>query len=72
MAAAKGHRLGTAVGFLAGLLFCLNAVKDAMILWPPNALWGALNHPHRLQFGGGIALIIVSLVLSLRRPATEP
>ena len=68
MAANKGRRLGTAVGFLAGLLSCLDALRDTKVLWPPNAVWSALTHPHRLELGGGIALIVVALVLSVWRP----
>ena len=71
MAAGKGQRLATAVGFLGGLFACLDAVRDVKVLWPPDALWNALEHPHRLELGGGIALMIVTLVLSLRRPAWE-
>ena len=71
MAPDQGWRLGTAIGFLAGLLFCLDVVKDARTLWPPAALWNALQHPQRLMLGGGIALLVVSLVLSVARPARE-
>lgn len=71
MAAGKGRRLGTAVGFLGGLLLCLDAVKNAQVLWPPAALWSVLEHPGRLKLGAGIALIVVSLALSLWRPAPE-
>jgi hypothetical protein len=72
MSAGKGQRLATALGFLSGLFACLDAMRDAKVLWPPDAVWGALERPHRLELGGGIALVIVSLVLSFRRPAAEP
>jgi hypothetical protein len=72
MAAGKGQRVGTAVGFLGGLLLCLGAVRDARMLWPPAALWSVLEHPQHLMLGSGIALIIVSLLISLRRTAPEP
>ena len=71
MAPDKGWRLGTAIGFLAGLFLCLDAVKDTRALWPPAMLWNALAHPQRLMLGGGIAVIVVSFVLSLARPTTK-
>jgi hypothetical protein len=69
MAANRGKRLGTAVGFLGGLLLCLDALRDARVMWPPDALWSSLEHQHRLELGGGIAVILVSLALSVWRPA---
>jgi len=71
MAADKGKRLVTAIGFLGGLLACLDAVREVKALWPPDALWNALTHPHRLEMGGGLALIVVSLALSVWRPGAE-
>jgi len=71
MRADQGRRLGTAAGFLCGLLACLDVLKDARVLWPPAALWNGLQHPQRLLLGGGIALILVSVVFSLRRPRPE-
>jgi hypothetical protein len=61
----KSRRLATALGFLGGMLACLDAVRDAKILWPPDAVWAPLRHPQRLEFGGGIALIVVSFVTSI-------
>ncbi len=61
----KKRRVATAVGFLAGVLACLNALRDARILWPPDALWAALRNPQRLELGGGIALILVTLLTSV-------
>lgn len=61
----KKRRLATAVGFLAGVLACLDALRDARILWPPDALWAALRNPQRLELGGGIALILVTLLTSV-------
>jgi hypothetical protein len=61
----KTRRLATAVGFLAGLLACMDAVRDARIPWPPDALWEVLRSPQRLELGIGIALILVSFGTSL-------
>ena len=72
MASNKGQRTATAVGFLGGLLACLDAVRDVKTVWPPDALWSLLSHQHRVELGGGIALILVSLIASVWRPATEP
>jgi len=64
MTSDKQRRLATAVGFLSGLLACLDALRDAKVVWPPNAAWAALGHPQRLEMGGGGALIAVALVAS--------
>lgn len=61
----RSRRLLTALGFLSGMLACLDAVRDAKVLWPPDILWQALRHPQRLELGGGIALMIVTLVTSI-------
>jgi hypothetical protein len=61
----KTRRVATAVGFLSGVLACMDAVRDAGILWPPDALWEVLRSPQRLELGIGIALIIVTFVTSL-------
>lgn len=66
MASDKSRRLSTAVGFLGGVIACLDALRDAAVVWPPDAAWAHLSHPHRLELGGGIALIVVTLVLSAR------
>ena len=68
----KQQRLATAVGFLSGVLACMDAVRDATALWPPDAMWEGLSHAHRLEFGGGIALIVVTLVISVLRQSTQP
>jgi hypothetical protein len=67
----KGRKLATAVGFLAGIYACLHVLRDARVLWPPDALWNALAHPQRVELGGGIALILVTLVLTFRRASSE-
>jgi hypothetical protein len=65
--AGKSRRLASAVGFLAGILACLNAVRDAKVLWPPEALWMALPHPQRLELGAGIALVVASVIINAIR-----
>jgi hypothetical protein len=63
----KKRRVATAVGFLSGVLACLDALHDAGILWPPDAVWEALRNPQRVELGGGIALIVVTLALTIGR-----
>ncbi len=63
----KGARLGTAAGFLSGVITCLDAVRDAKTTWPLEALWQALSRPKRLELCGGIALIVVTFVISIVR-----
>jgi hypothetical protein len=68
----KKQRVATAVGFLSGMLACLDALRDLGIYWPPDAVWEALRSPQRLELVGGIALIVVSFVTSvLRRGSGE-
>ena len=61
----KQRRIATAVGFLSGVLACLDAMRDAKAFWPPDEVWQALRHPQRLELAGGIALIVVTLVISV-------
>ena len=63
----KKRRVATAVGFLSGVLAGLDALHDARIFWPPDVVWEALRNPQRWELGGGIALIVVSLVLTIGR-----
>jgi hypothetical protein len=63
----KKRRVATAVGFLSGVLACLNALRDLGVSWPPDAIWEALRRPQRLELAGGIALIVVSFVTSVVR-----
>jgi hypothetical protein len=58
----KKRRVATAVGFLSGVLACLDAARDAKVFWPPDALWHGLRGAQRLEMGAGIALIVVTLV----------
>jgi len=55
------------VGFLSGVLACLDAMRDASISWPPDAVRQVLRHPQRLELAGGIALIVVTVVISVVR-----
>ena len=61
----RQRRIATAVGFLSGVLACLDAMRDLNVFWPPDALWQALRHPQRLEMAGGIALIVVTVVISV-------
>ena len=63
----KKRRVATAVGFLSGMLAVLDALRDARILWPPDALWEALGGPQRLELGAGLALMVVTLIVSIAR-----
>ena len=63
----KKRRVATAAGFLSGILASLDALRDARIFWPPDAVWEALRNPQRLELGAGIALIVVSIVLAVVR-----
>jgi hypothetical protein len=69
MSPEKQRRVATAVGFLAGVIACLDAMRDARVSWPPGAVWEVLRSPQRLELGGGIGLIVVTLVVRvLHRP----
>jgi hypothetical protein len=61
----KMRRVAMAGMFLSGVLACLDAVKEARIFWPPDVLWEGLTNPNRLKMGAGIALIVVSFVMSV-------
>ena len=63
----RGWRVATAVGFLAGMLAVLDAVRDSKVLWPPGELWSTLQHGQRVELGTGIALIIIVLVITVVR-----
>lgn len=59
----QGRRLATAVGFLAGLLACLDALRNRKIFWPLSAVWHSLPGPQQLELSGGIALILITLIV---------
>jgi hypothetical protein len=65
MTSEKKRRVAMAGMFLSGMLACLDAVKDARIFWPPDVVWEGLNNPNRLKLGAGIALTVVSFVMSV-------
>ena len=65
MTSDKKKRIATATGFLAGVITSLDALRDVRILWPLEGLWAALRNPQKLELGGGIALIVVTLVSSV-------
>jgi hypothetical protein len=67
MTSDKTQRVATAVGFLAGVLAALDALRDVKVLWPPDVVWEALRGPQRLELGGGIALIVVTVAISIVR-----
>jgi hypothetical protein len=67
MTSEKKQRVATAVGFLSGVLACTDALRDAKVGWPPDAVWEMLRGPQRLELGAGIALIVVTLVIAVVR-----
>ena len=73
MTSDKKQRAATAIGFISGLLACLDPLRDLREWWPPDEVWSTLRPPQRLEFGAGIALIVVTLVIStVRRRSWEP
>jgi hypothetical protein len=68
----KKRRIATATGFLSGVLACMDALREVTVSWPPEAVWAAMRRPHKVEFCGGIALIIVPLVVSFVRRSSEP
>ena len=64
----KGRRTATAIGFLAGMLACLDALRDAKVVWPLDAAWAVMPHAQRLEMSAGIVVILVALVVSVVRP----
>jgi hypothetical protein len=67
----KKQRVTNAVGFLSGVLACMDAVRDARTFWPLGELWGDLRHVQRVEFGAGVTLIVVSIVLMSTRRRTN-
>jgi hypothetical protein len=57
-------RVTNALGFLSGVLACVDALRDAKVLWPPELVWEGLRNPQRLELGAGIAVILVSFILA--------
>ncbi len=71
MTSEKKKRVTNAVGFLSGVLACMDAVRETRIFWPLDEFWDGLRHAQRVEFGAGIALIVVSIVLMSMRKQTE-
>lgn len=67
----KKRRIATATGFLSGILACMDALRDATVSWPPEAVWAAIRRPHKLELCGGIAMIVVTLIISVKRRSPE-
>jgi hypothetical protein len=65
MTAEKQWRAARAAVFLMGVLACLDVLRDNSVLWPPDVLWAGLRSQQRLELGGGIALILVTLLSSI-------
>jgi hypothetical protein len=67
----KRKRIAPAVLFLFGVLASLKAVGESGTFWPPDVVWASLSNPHRFQLCGGVAMIVVAIVISiaLRRPS---
>jgi hypothetical protein len=63
----KQRRIATASGFISGVIACLDALRDAKIVWPPDEAWAVLRRPQRLELAVGIVLMVVSLVTSAVR-----
>ena len=61
----KRKRIAPAVLFLFGVLASLKAVADCRTFWPPDVVWESLSNPHRVQLCGGIAVIVVAIVISV-------
>jgi len=65
MTSGQRQRLANAIGFISGTFAVLEVVRDRSVVWPPDALWQQLRGPQRLELGGGIALILVTFVMSI-------
>lgn len=63
----KQRRIATASGFVSGVIVCLDSLRDAKIVWPPDEAWAVLRRPQRLELAAGIVLMVVSLVTSAVR-----
>ncbi|HEY1679632.1 MAG TPA: hypothetical protein VGG04_18085 [Candidatus Sulfotelmatobacter sp.] len=59
----KRKRIAPAVLFLFGVLASVRALRDSNSLWPPDVVWASLSPPHRFQLCGGVAVIVVTLVM---------
>jgi hypothetical protein len=67
----KKRRIATATGFLSGVLACMDALRDATVSWPPDAVWANIRRLHKLELFGGIAMIVVTLITSVKWRSAE-
>lgn len=72
MPQSRKQRVANAVGFLSGLFACMDALRAASVSWPPNLVWTDLSSAHRLELGGGIVLMVVTLVVSMVKRESGP
>jgi uncharacterized protein (TIGR03382 family) len=68
----KKQRIATASGFVSGVIACLDALREAKIVWPPDEAWAGLRGPQRLELGAGIVLMVAALVTSVVRRRRKP
>jgi hypothetical protein len=61
----KKQRVATAVGFISGVLACVAPLRDLRSWWPPDEAWAVLQPPQRLEFIGGVALIVITVGISI-------
>jgi hypothetical protein len=52
---------------MCGVLACLDALRDKSVLWPPDVVWQSLRNPQKLEFGAGVALVLVTLAIAALR-----
>jgi hypothetical protein len=71
MSSEKKQRVATAVGFLSGVIACLAPLRDLRSWWPPDEVWAVLGPSQRLEFLGGVALIVVTIAVSIASRRTK-
>jgi len=67
----KKRRVSHALGFVSGVLACLDAIRDKKTAWPPAELWSELRSMQRIELAAGIALILITIVLSIVRKSSD-
>jgi len=67
MTSDKKRRVATASGFVSGVIACLDALRDARIVWPPETAWAGLRGPQRLELSAGIVLMVIALIAAATR-----
>ena len=53
------------------MLASTDAIRETRIFWPPDEFWDGLRQAQRVEFGAGIALFVVSIILMSMRKRTE-